>query len=964
VASDHKGRYAASGLPPGLYRIEVAAGGFRREVRTGIQLEAGRNISQDFRLTLGEARETVEVSAAPPLISVSVADWGRSIPGQKLKDLPLKGRDLLDLIAREPGATVSSSAAPRLTTGLGTRVGVNGARPGQSSYRLDGVYINDWTGSAPSGASGRLLGLESVQEVRLVSSPFSAEYGRSAGSLITAVSRSGTNTLHGSAYDYFRNEALDAKNFFNLAGERIPPLRSNQFGGLASGPLRRDRLFFLLNYEAVREQSSRSARALTLTDAARQGRLPGGAVRVAPEAVPYLNLYPRPTGIDFVDGSAEYYSIIGRRVRQDFITAKSDWAKSERWRSAVRYTLDASNTNAPDAFQLWRFLGRSRNQFAQAETHLTPSATALHSFRAGFSSVRNGEFGALRDDIPAAMSFLPGQPMGAIQVTGLESLGGLEARSRPRQFVLNDYQFSHDSTLMRGPHSIRMGSAYNRTQFNQVSDLNSIGYYVFNSIAALLQARPTSGDLMQPGSDSVRRWRMHLAAGFLQDDWRLSRRLNFSFGLRYEFTSTPSEVNGKIAVLRNPSSDVSVSTGGPLFENPAKTNFAPRAAVAWDPSGAGRTVFRAGAGIFFDLLGTRELVISGNRMPPYFNRLTAQNPLFPDLLRATQLVTPNVAPDGIDYDLQQPYVAQFQFALQRQLSRDSLVEAGYSGARGVHIMGSIADVNSPVPVILPDGGLFFPPNSPRINPNFGQIGLRRTQFNSFYHGLTLRLQSRLRRDLRFDLRYNWAKSIDETSTVIFSDFVNSDRIPNVFDYRQNRGLSDFDVRHAFSSSFSWQIPGGWEIHGILHVQSGHPFNPRIGFDRAGLRPTSGDGGQRPNLAAGPRASIVLGGPDQYFDPGAFSAPPAGRLGNLGRNVLAGPGIFLLDTSLHKTLWRTEKTSLHLRVEMFNIANHPNFQIPSGLNLFNSALRPLGSAGRITETSTPSRQAQLALRWMF
>jgi hypothetical protein len=249
------------------------------------------------------------------------------------------------------------------------------------------------------------------------------------------------------------------------------------------------------------------------------------------------------------------------------------------------------------------------------------------------------------------------------------------------------------------------------------------------------------------------------------------------------------------------------------------------------------------------------------------------------------------------------------------------------------------------------------------------------QFNSFYHGFNASIRRRWKEGFQVQAKYTWSKSIDEVSSATFGDYINSDQMPMIFDYRQNRGPSDFDLRHVFALSFSWEVPSlrragvwrslnGWELHGITRWQTGHPFSPWVGFDRAGLRPTTGDLGQRPDLAAAAGSRLVLGDPQQYFDPTVFALPAKGFYGNLGRNVLTGPGLAAMDLALHKTLWSTERQSVRMRVEAFNVANHPNFQIPSELSLFNSSLQRLGSAGRITSTTTTSRQIQIALRWVF
>jgi hypothetical protein len=418
-----------------------------------------------------------------------------------------------------------------------------------------------------------------------------------------------------------------------------------------------------------------------------------------------------------------------------------------------------------------------------------------------------------------------------------------------------------------------------------------------------------------------------------------------------------------------------MTVGGPLFVNPSGDNFAPRVALAWDVNGSGRTVVRAGGGIFFDLLGSRELVVAGVRVPPFFRRLFVFRPDFPDILGSAEDLNPPDALDGLDYYLNQPYMSRWQLSVERQLRRSLLLRLGYVGSRGVHLPGQIGNINTTEPIAEADGTLFFPEDGPRVNPIFSNIGLRRTAFNSFYHSFSASLLKRWGSGLSYRLKYTLGKSIDETSNTIFGDFDNSDLMPTMFDYRQNRGLSDFDIRHVLAANFSYTIPRafsgmtsrvfeGWDLQGIFRYHSGHPFAPTVGFDRARLLATFGDLGQRPNQAGPLSESVVLGDPSRYFDPLAFTLPEAGYYGDLGRGILAGPSLTLLDFALHKTLWSEEQSRLTFRAEFFNILNHPNFKVPSGLKLFNSREQRLGTAGRITETSTTSRQIQFGLRFEF
>ncbi|MXY68605.1 MAG: TonB-dependent receptor plug domain-containing protein [Acidobacteriia bacterium] len=975
VSTTGDGRYAIAALQPGSYSVTVSRRGFRLVEAVGILLTSGRIAEYDVRLELGMTQDAIEVEGNLSLVSTNAADWGGLVPERNLRDLPLNGRDLFELSALEPGATLPASARVGLAQGIGRQISVLGSRPNQNSFQLDGVYVNDAASAAPASATGNVLGLEMVQEVHLVTSPYSAEYGRTAGGVFTAVSRSGENRFHGSAYEYLRNNSLDARNFFDSPAAGAPPLRRNHFGAVLGGPVVRDRAFFLLNYESLRERRARTARPAVPTVEARLGHLPGEDIPVAAEVRPYLDLYPLPNGRDFGDGTAASIRQLKDRVDESYLSGKLDLVLDSATQLAARYTFDDASARTPDPMDLWVFGLDSRDNFLHTQLKRVHSPAMLSTWRAAFSRVDNFENSST--SVAPALAFVDGQPMGSITVNGLSNMGGFQARARPRRFILESYQFGTSLVRTTGKSTLRMGAGYDRVHFDQRSDLSAVGSYTFDSLALLLQARPRIAEVMQPGSDTVRNWRYNQYFGYFQHEFRVFDIFSVSMGVRYESVSTPTEVNGKIAVLRDFVNDPQTTLGGPLWRNPSKDNFAPRISVAFDPVGDARTVARGGFGIFYDQLGSRELTIAGVRTPPLFNRiLVFGRPGFPDILQAAQGRNPSKSMDGVDYNLNQPYVARWQASMERQLSPSTVIRAGYSGARGIHLFGQLISVNSPIPEIQSDGRYFFPQGSPYVNPAFSRIGLRRTQFNSFYQGITFSLQSRLAKRLSMRGKYTWSRSIDEASNHTFNDFVASDQVPTVWNYRANRGRSDFDQEHVVAGNISlelWRgkgspaaaVLGGWQLHGIMQVLSGTPFAPRVGFDRARLRPGFGDVGQRPDLVQGRTSSnIVLGDPSRYFDPTAFTLPEAGYLGTLGRGTLRGPGIFTMDIALHKALVSTERQSLKLRAEAFNVTNHPNFQVPSGRALFTRSGGRIGSAGRITSTSTSSRQVQLALRWEF
>jgi len=937
LLSDTRGAYLVTGLSPGSYGIRAEAQGFRTTDRRGLSLDAGVGARVDFQLEVGQVSESVIVLGSAPLISSSSGDWGSAVDKERLEGLPLNGRDMFELAALEPGASVPYTQQRTEAYGTALHMSVDGARPTENDYRIDGVYASDATGSAAASSFGRTLGIDALQEVRLAGTPFLAEYGRAAGGHFIAVSRSGTNDFHGSVFEFFRNSAMDARNFFDSPTEPIPVLKRNQFGGVLSGPVVRNRIFFLVDYETVRAVSATTSIATTIDTAARTGILPGGNVVPSAAAAPFLALYPLPNGALFGDGTGQFTAALTTRGPENYATGKLDYIRSERWHFNARYAFDEAASTVPDPFLLWNFISDSQSDFVQTGAQYISSATTVHEFRAGFSRVDNDYTASETGAIPAGLSFLPGQPLGAISVTGLTDLGGQTLRALPFRFVTNDYQTSWEVSHVAGRHALKAGAGFERLQFNPTNAQDENGYYAFTSLANLISGMPSTGQILLPGSSVERGWRQNLFYLYIEDEFHVSRRVSVSAGLRYEPYTTPTEVNGLVSALPDPLHDTSVSLGIGVYRNPSRKNFGPRLALAADVFGDGRTVFRAGAGIFYDMLSGTDLNSAESRMPPYYNRLSLTDPRFP-YLNPAAAGTGLLTVDGSQYYANQPYAMQWQAALERQLGRTVLLRAGYAANRGVHLPGYVADLNVPVPSYLPDGQIYFSPSAPLLNPAFSRIGMRLTQFPS---------------------------TSNESSNPNYKELLNDDYMPFPLDFGNNRGRASFDLRQVLAADWSWETRRltGWQFFSIVQAQTGPGFSPVIGFDRAGLRDNvSGDVGQRPNFVDA--APVVTGNPAQWFNPADFTLPPAGTYGNLGRNVIPGPGLVNIDFAVHKVLWRHENKTITWRTEIFNIANHPNFQIPSQLGMFNSNGTRIGSAGEITQTTTSSRQLQLALKAVF
>jgi hypothetical protein len=976
ASSDQAGRFTVADLPLGTYSLEVAHSGFEVLRIDGLTLTAGRTLRADAELKIGTSKETVAVTAEAQPVDTQPGAWAAAISQQQLAALPLNGRDVFDLASQQVGVETPASANATINTGLGVHISVNGSRPSENAFRLDGIYIDDAGGSAPASAAGHLLGLEAIAELNLVTAPFSAEYGRTDGGVLTAVSKSGTNEFHGALYEYLRNSAFDADNYFDAAGEPTPAFRQNQFGALLGGPILKDKLFFLLNYEGIRIASNNTETIVTPDGDARNGSLPVSGVlktvTVSPKIVPYLALFPLPNGADLGNGTGDYSMPVPTGTREDFATGKLDYVRSERWRFNTHYAFDDSNSTTGDPFGVWTYRSNSHDNMVQAEAQFVPSAHTVEEFHAAFSQIRNGSVASSAADV-AADAFVPGQNVGTISVTGLSEFGNNATRTTPMYFALSDGQIGYSLTRVAGAQKISAGASFNHILLDETGDLDRAGYYQFTSLQSFLTAQPSKLEVLAPDSGTLRHWSMQEVSGYVQDDVRIGRHLSFGVGVRYEMATVPVERNGKVGTLPDPLSDTSVTVGGPLYINPSKRDFAPRVSLAWDLTGNGRTVVRAGGGIFYDLLGTRELLVAGLYMPPFYERYTISKPAFPGALSAVAAASGQTAADILGYRPNQPYTVQDQLVVEHEFARNIVGQIGYAGSRGIHLMGGINNIDTPQPQILPDGQLYFSATAPLLNPAFSTINLRTTAFDSVYHSLNAGLQMTVLKSLRVQSKFAWSKSIDDDSTAVTDDFYANETPPEMYNLRQNRGPSDFNCPFTFATNFIYDLPrpesraanlvlGGWQLDGTWQAQSGNPFSPTVGFDDANLGGSGSAGGERPSLILG--QPLITGSVEQYFNPLAFSLPASGTLGNLGRNVLRGPGLVMLNLAMDRTFWKRETRSVRLRGEVFNVANHPNFQMPSGTSLFDSTGARLGGVGQITTTTTSSRQIQLSARYSF
>jgi len=1034
VPTNDDGLYVAPNLMPGSYEIQVTATEFASTLVRQVVLTVGERREINVILKIGQANDKVTVEGSQISdIQLASSAVGNVVDSRTVLDLPLNGRDWTSLAQLEPGVaqvrTQKSLAInnDRANRGLGVDITIGGNRPQQNNYRLDGVSINDQTSGAPGSIQGAVLGVDAVQEFSVVTSNAPADYGKTSGGVINAASRSGTNAIHGTAYEFLRNSKLDARNFFdslkNSSGNLIvPPFKRNQFGASAGGPIIKEHTFFFADYEGLRQGLGVTSPITTPSDSARNGQLASGTVTVDPKIKPYLVLYPHancPAGVD----SCTFNFVANTITNEDFVTTRIDHKLSASDSLFGTYLFDKGSTASPDTFDLKNIGTQSRRHTVAIEESHIFGATLLNTARFGYNrtvSIAPTTLGAIN---PAAadtsLGFVtdstgkPILPVGLINVGGLGTNfpGGIGALGE-FDFHYNSFQGYDDVNWTLNKHLLKFGVYVERIQSNQFSrGANPDGQYIFASLATFLQNQPASFNAAIPSTRTPRDLRQTLFGLYIQDDFKFRPNLTLNLGLRYEMATVPSETANQLTTLVH-LTDTAPKLGSPYFSNPTLRNFEPRVGFAWDPFSTGKTSIRGAFGIYdvlplpyeFELLSLLSAPFALAGGISYATSAQAQGQ-FP-----TGSFLQSTVPGTLRFGYIEPtphrnYVEQWNLNVQRELFSNFTVTVGYIGSHGVHSPFHADEVNFVQPT-LTSAGYAWPVNKSgtRLNPAAGQISAVMWSTSSTYHGLNFEAIKRLSHGVQLQTSYTFSKSIDTSSSGIAGDtFGNSVSSPPAFDPRLRRGLSDFDVRNILAIYALWMIPSpqswssvlkwgasGWQVGGIFTYAGGLPFTPVIGSDPLGLNAKSSESFAFPNSVAGcdpvnGNFKSTANGP-HYINAACFTFPatdlPSNTtlprlLGNSGRNTVIGPDLKDLDFSLFKNNpihCISETFNVQFRWEIFNIANHANFNPPPPGNrqIFpqspaldqNGNPKPNANAGLLNATSTASRQMQFALKFIW
>ena len=1012
------GRYEAPNLPVGSYEVSASATGFQTSVRAGIELTVGRIAVVDHALQVGEVTQQVTVTGEAPLLETTTATIANLVDAKKVEDLPLNNRDLTQLSFLQPGVLkIPRTGNFNVFGGMGDTLSVAGARSNQNVYLLDGVTNSDLSGNA-QGASGAYSGAETVKEFQVITNNYSAEYRSQAGAIISAVTKSGTNSLHGSAFEFLRNDKLDAANFFdNASGNPKPEFQRNQFGGALGGPVVRDKTFFFGSYEGTRERLGTTDIARVLSAPARLGMLPGRAlVTVSPLIRPYLDLWPVPgqgNAIveDFGDGTARIAGTQRRPINDDYMVARIDhqFAGPKAGFLSGTYNFDDSDRNS------FGILGDvtegdhggngavSRKHVAAIRHTSVFSPIVLNEFDFGYSGIENA------GDIPLSkrnfgnLVFRPDRALvGQLTVPGL--LDSVGFRVNGQGYHQKSFTARDGLSITRGNHSFRLGGEINWLRYDQANCPRGCnGIYEFRSLSDLLTATPRRLDILLPESDNpVRNLRQLFFGSYFQDNWQLRPSFTLNLGLRYEFATVPAEDNNLVSALVNffdsyvsvPTSIASkypiqaplfVGNVDPYFTNPTLKSFSPRFGFAWAP-GSKKTSLRGGFGIFYEHPMLYQLRTSLQELPPYsvVGRIdsSVSNPLrFPDAYTTQQSLLrarPNIR--TLEYNMKTTYMYRWSLTLQREFGNEWMVSAGYTGSRALHLLQqSLPNINRwegwPN---QPTGRKFFPPNSRLINPNFGEMRVQAPNGNSYYHGLALSAQKRLSHGVQFQLSYNFSHAIDQSSGVTQGgeELPQGQRGIYYWDLHLKRGPAAFDIKHNFVANFSYEptfgrgltgaagmLGKGWQFNGILSLISGHPLSVLDSNNAEQITRIGDVEGLRANLIPGGNNNPVLGGPDKYYDPTQFTPSELGYFGTTGPGTVRSPGLATFDLSIFKNFNVTESNRFQFRAEFFNLFNRVNLHTPD-MDPYGpgGALNP--NAGKIDRTRTSARQIQFALKYIF
>ncbi|MGO9340675.1 MAG: carboxypeptidase regulatory-like domain-containing protein [Terracidiphilus sp.] len=1006
ASADATGRYSFIGLTPTVYSISVNASGFSKLTRPELSLDVDTALDLDFGLSVGGPETRIEVTAPTSALQTETADLGAVIDQQFTQTLPLNARNFLQLALLAPGAFPPVEGS-QLSSNGGNSLEVNGGREEYNNFLLDGAdnndpYINGYV-VEPS--------VDSVQEFKMVTSSYDAEYGRSAAGQVNVITRRGTNEFHGTAYEYLRNKVLDARNYFDQDGFIKPPFIRNQFGAAASGPIRRDKTFFFANTDFFRQREAQSVQAVVPTDADRAGNLtdtgviavnpltglpfpndtiPAGSI--SPIATDILKLYPEPNLTGSVNNYLGQPSQPENHVQNTF---RGDHQLTPNDNLTLRYSMGIVNIFQPypegvsvdGAVPGFGDHDYDHTHNAMIREQHTFGANAINSLLIAFNRfsrdfvVQNSQtnVGALWG---VDWLNLPPRDYGypTISVTGYSQVG--DDGAFPNLRHTNTFQIADSFTFIRGKNTFKTGVDLRKLQLNGRLDELVRGSLTFSgaisgsSLGDLLLGYPTLG--IQAYANNPIRLRSTSTNAYFQDDWRLRQNLVLTLGGRYEFNSPATDPTNDMTELNLQTGQlVPVGTDGVTASgiNPDYKNFAPRVGIAWHA--APDFVVRAGYGVFYDA----GMFITGSVAyfnPPQFTLsvffpsaaglLTLQDP-FP----TNGGYTPPASLSVLNPSTITPYLQQWNFTTEGTLGKRGTLTLSYVGSNGSHLIRD-RDLNQP---LLSSTGSQANLQSRRPYPQYSSIFYVESEGSSDFNAMEVRFTGHITPSISVWGAYTYSHSIDDQSAFL-GDTADPNFPQNSHNLPAERGPSSFDMRQRFVAAYVLALPHGnrWtrntEFQGIATAESGQPFTTTLplGDDNSNTGNTGQQAGSdRPNIVGNPyQTGSITANPScvapsgsthtvaQWFNPCAFETAPANMYGNAGRNSLLGPRYGSFDISLLRRFTLPERATLTVEAQAFNLFNRPNFALPG-------AFQAESNFGVISSASDP-RQLQFAARLSF
>ena len=1001
--TNNSGSYSLANVQPGLYTLTVRHDGFETASKPGLDLHVADDLSIDFALKVGSAEQTVTVDAGAPLINTTSTALGGLVDNHQINDLPLNGRSYINLTLMQPGII----PVPNIVT-TGANAGVffssNGATLRSNNFTLDGAILQDLNNGSTSSLSGNTLGLDGIEEYRVLTNSYPAEYGLTMGSQTVIASKGGTNRFHGSVFEYLRNSVLDAANFFDkpVAANnfrRLPVFRRNNAGGSIGGPIQHDKTFFFVTFETLHEEKGltivntvpgagchgNAGNTITNTACPQLGTTP--SVVISNVVAPLLALYPIPNlpnnqnTFPFGQPDAEYYG----QARLDHVFSAKDSMFG-------RYTVDDDDQVLAVFYQQFINPRPDRHTYITlGETHVF-SPSVLNSLRVSYSRTTSNRTSPT-NLVGPDYSFVANQVLGQLVISNVATMG--PSKSAPSIQKQNLYTISDDLIYTHGPHSFKFGTLLNRYDQYGLNASGATGQINFSTIANFLQGKDTSYSATTAGSILDRTYRFYTLGFYAQDEWRARKRLTINVGVRYEPETQINETHGLASSLINPTQDATYTVGR-LFNDPSWKNFSPRIGIALDVFGNGSTAVRAGGSMMYDIanMGTGILTLNSGQPPFSFTSTFNNTALTPLVSLPLTFAASTIGKSGNEtyqYNLKQTKLIAYNLTVEQQLPFSTSLSVSYAGSRGIHLP-SITEGNPNVATSFDaSGNPFWGPTAAPANRNFGAVGVLGSTSDSYYNSLQMSVRKHITHGLEFQSAYTWSKIMDDTQGAATGDNTTTSVYrANPYNSRYDRSYSSLNLpevwvfnalytfhKTQFDNDTLRNFTSGWSVSGIFTAHSGPPFSVVESTQRsrsgvAGGAAGNAGGIDRPNWNPNFRGKVINGGAVQYYNPNAFILQPAGTLGNVPRNALQGPGYADLDFSIHKDTplhWFGDEGNLEFRTDFFNIMNHPNLGVPSNVvfpgTIADATETPSANAGVITNTvggpAGASRQIQVSLR---